>query len=161
MPHPRTSFFKQACSNSLFLMPLEAHACIPERCFVFKDACSNTFCFMPLGASAWHPWNLSFKGGLQQFLMFRVFEGLCMASLKLVFKGRPAAIPYVLCLWRLMHGIPQPCLFKDACNNSLCFHVFEGFCMASLKLVFNRRPAAIPYVSCLWELLHGIPRACF
>ena len=51
------------------------------------------------------------------------------------FLSRPAAIPYFLCLWRLMHASPSVVLFL-------------------------RMPAAIPFVSCLWGPLHGIPETC-
>ena len=126
---------------------------------------------MSLRASAWHPWSLFLKGGLQQFLMFYAFEGSCMASLSLVCLRMPATIPYVFMSLRASAWHPWSLCLTGGLQQFLMFHVFESFCMASLELVFKRSLKALVWhpwalffkggvqqflvVVWLWKLMHA------
>jgi len=91
---------------------------IISPCFL-KDARSNSLFVMPLRSHVWYHSTFLFEGGPQQFLMFYAFEGSCIVSFHLAFWRRPAAIPYVWCLWGLMYSIISPCFLKEARSNCL------------------------------------------
>ena len=126
-------------------------------------ACSNSSVSRAFDGLCMASLNLAFKGCLQQFLVCSCLRALVYGIPKLCFKGGLQQFLVVHAfegLFILVYGIPELCFLRMPAANPY-FYGFEVFCKASLNLVCLRMPAAIPYCLCLRGLMQGIPEPCF